>query len=237
MKNPTDKLLNTQSSAHARPVVLTASGRIDRVRYAFDRAIACYKKMTALESSALLEARNTGHWLNKAKPEVKQRGGQWLAVLKREFEEIGSIRRAQDCMRIDREWKQLETVMKKHTDLSIAGALRFLKTGSVELKQAKKTFDHLDLLKWENWKLVFERAWHSWTANERDWVRWNPTRLEHKLEELRKEIRGGSPGRKRRIVLDIKRYQFLLGQITPEDCYNFSEQKGEDCVDSLSNVV
>src|SRR5439155_12258253 len=124
-----------------------------------------YGEITEAQQRALLKAKMTGDYLNKAKEVVeKEMYGDWLSRLKNLFK--GSVRNAQNYMEISRRWDELEPELERNPNLSIDGALQYLRTQN-RMKEMTK----------------------HWTEDEQEWLRKEPNAFPAAVENLRQQLR------------------------------------------------
>src|SRR4051812_43465896 len=111
-----------------------SSGRLAAV-HALKKARECFLQIHAHQRTALLKAKEAGDWLSEAKKAVP---GEFLTLVKTELKGVKGYSNANvhNYIKIFRKWEELEPLLddEKHPDydpnLSIDGALRYLKTGS-----------------------------------------------------------------------------------------------------------
>ncbi len=167
---------NAQSSAPA-PVHQNFSPH-EQVEHLFKNANELNEQLVQM----LTKARQCGKYLNGAKPIVKSQGGFWEGYVKKHFN--GSWRNAQNYMLIDNRWSDLQPVLAKHPDLSIDGALRYLRTGL-----GPKRFDKGDFTADKILADVFRQDRKQWSREEKELLRLNPEAYREKMAELRSELR------------------------------------------------
>lgn len=147
-----------QRSRHSAALSPTA-------REAFARAKECYRAVRDHQRSALLKAKETGNWFDKARAAIRQDGGSFRSILRSEMKGFGkhSVANVYNYIKIDDGWDLLERERKKNPDLSIDAALRFLRTGSTG--RPSKGIKYETLI-----TEIVEDALEDWTHEEKEWL-------------------------------------------------------------------
>jgi hypothetical protein len=151
-------LKNVQRSRHS-------SSLTPAVKRAFENARKCYQEIRGTQASALDKAREAGEWLDKARTVIKKEGGSFRTILGSQMKEFGkgSVANAYNYITIYEKWNKLEPERKKNPDLSIDGALRFLKTGSIQKPGRRVEPDKLIAE-------IVEDALEGWGEKEKEWL-------------------------------------------------------------------
>jgi hypothetical protein len=164
------------------------------VELAFESAVKCYHRMLEFQRATLVNARRCGAFLIKAKGILKRDKRRWLDNLQKHFKGK-SIRSAQNYMLIAENWESIKTILPRYPDLSIDGALHFIKTGNVEPKR-KKGFDPYFFGISREWTQMLKETWGNWSQDERDWARREVGLFKEMMQELRCKLiqRNVTPG-------------------------------------------
>lgn len=150
---------SVQSSRHS--AALTAAAK-----EALQKAKECYREIDARQRSALLKAREAGEWFEKARVEIKKNKGAFRSILRSETKEFGknSLANVYNYIKIFENWAKIEKRLKEEPDLSIDGALRFLRTGeSKEINQMNVAAEKL-------YAEIVAEGMEEWSDAERTWL-------------------------------------------------------------------
>lgn len=182
---------------------------------AFTSANNKYQELLQDQRSTLLNARGCGIFLNRAKRLVKKGGGSWMDNVRKNFK--GKARNAENYMQIAREWYQIEPLLKDHPDLSIDGALRYLRTGTVEKTKVKKGWDPVEFDQSRQWTQMLKETWRNWSKEEKNCIHSNASLFREMMEELRfTSLKRHFSLKEQKSILGGKKYKkFLEWQYAP----------------------
>jgi hypothetical protein len=134
---------------------------------AFQKVKKCYRAIYKGEQRALDKAREAGKWLNKARTEIKKSGGgSFRSILRSEIKEFGenSVANAYNYIKIFKEWEKIKQQRKVEPELSIDGALRFLRSGE------SKPVNRMNVAAEKLYAEIAEEGLEDWTAEEKTWL-------------------------------------------------------------------